>query len=542
MISSSYNFKDFSTLLRVKFSGFTLDKLNEHLERLMVYKRIFDTISPKALAKNGFNASIIPLCLTALNDIVFKVMTLKSSLLELEQLPGQVSLFGLGKVFDTARQTGINKQDGITYIRQAPLKNIHLGNYIQVSFALNKEIEARTVIIEADELQPSHIGAVQNPLHFIPEAQPRNRATSHSGSTTPKIIAEHLRPAEICEGATAYTGTPVINERGEVIPGNGRAYTLKLYYSLFPNDPKGYKRYLHNQSKCLGFIAWRIEKEFKKPVMARMVTVSDYEAIELGQYTQKDLEAVAGETTQIKSKVGLVSDESLDNILNELLRNDNGEKTLAELIRESQVLKQLIKENILRKDELEIYTRSGVINETGTNFVTKFLLNLIFKDGDVNTPDVFTQLPVSLQKAIEKSSLYILKVRGSQNINTEISKAILGLREYLSFKSNGSLEEWKKQADIFGGTPEEKFSELELKLIGLFADSTTQKQIIEPFKQYAFWATLQPGNMFEPERPALSKTEAVFKVFHVQQSNISSDIHLALQAKQLLLKLRQKKA
>lgn len=514
-IAKEYNAAHLASLFKVKPAKLSLAELNGYIEKLYAYKRIFSAITPEKLSKNGFTENHITVYSPAIERAIFQAQTIKSERLDAEQLPGQISLFGLGRAFDEARLNNSYTAENIVYTRQSAnaVKKL-IGKDCEISFALNKVVKGSYCIIEADLLQPSHIGNIQNPLHFIPEAQPRNRATSASGHNTPKLIAENLRPAEIVEGATAYAGAPVVNMRGEVIQGNGRAYTIKYYYNNFPNDPAHYIAWLKKNKACYD-VEPGIE-QLKQPVMVRMVRVSDEQAIELGQYTQKDLEAVANETTQIKSKVGLLSDQALDHILNELLARDTGEQSLSELIRDSQVLKSLVKENIIRGDDMEVYTRNGVINETGVNFVTKFLLNMIFRDGDVNTPDIFVQLPVALQKAIEKSALYILKCRNEQSINQEISKSILGLREYLGFKSSGTLQEWKRQVDIFGNSVTDKFNELEFKLIGIFADSSTQKQIIDYFKQYAFYSTTKPGDMFEAERPALSKTEAVKTVFGVE--------------------------
>lgn len=517
LISKEYNPAHLTSLLKVKPSKLALSGLNDYIEKLYIYKRIFAAINPEQLHKNGFSENHILVYQPAIERAIFQAQTLKSERLDAEQLPGQTTLFGLGRIFDEARQNNSYTSDNVVYTRQSAnsVKKL-IGKKCEISFALNKVIEGHYCIIDADLLQPSHIGNIQNPLHFIPEAQPRNRATSSSGHNTPKLIAENLRPAEIVEGATAYAGAPVVNLRGEVIQGNGRAYTVKYYYNNFPNDPAHYITWLKQNKACYD-IEPGIE-QMKQPVMVRMVRVTDEQAIELGQYTQKDLEAVANETTQIKSKVGLLSDQALDNILNELLAHDTGEQSLSELIRNSQVLKSLVKEKIIRGDDMEVYTRNGVINETGVNFITKFLLNMIFRDGDVNTPDIFIQLPVALQKAIEKSALYILKCRNEQSINQEISKSILGLREYLAFKSSGTLQEWKSQVDIFGGSVSDKFNELEFKLISIFADSSTQKQVIDYFKQYAFYATTKPGDMFEDERPAFTKKEAIKTVFDVEIS------------------------
>lgn len=528
--ADALNFKQLNMLLKSKYQAFSLNQLNDFLEKLYAYRYMFVTLKPALLEKQGFTENHIHVYKPALEKMVFQALTRKSDLLESEQLPGQLPLFGLGKPFDEAREMNTYTKDNTVYIRQSEnlVKKI-IGKACEISFALNKVIKGIYCLIEAEVLQPSHIGNMQNPLHFIPEAQPRNRATSASGHNTPKLIAENLRPAEIVEGATAYAGAPIINMRGEVIQGNGRAFTIKYYYNNFPNDPAHYKQWLKANLGC-----YDIQEDISglvNPVMVRVVRITDEQAIELGQFTQKDLEAVANETTQIKSKVGLLTEEGLDRVLNDLLQSDTGEQSLAELIRSGSVLKTLVKENIIRTDDLEVYTRSGAINETGVNFVIKFLLNLIFKEGDVNTPDIFIQLPVSLQKAIEKSALYILKCRGEQSISQEITKAIIGLRDYLTFKPNGNLNEWKHQTDIFGGSVAEKFNALEFKFIELFAETPTQKQIIDVFKQYAALATVKPGDMFEDERPPLSKKEAVKTVFHIElEETIKPTINIKTKA------------
>lgn len=526
-VAAEWNFASFKKALSQKFNKLALPKLNEFIEKLMTFKRIFSQINPSLLHRNGFSLNIIERYKPSLEDKLFQAFVLKSDLLDKEQLPGQTKMFaGLGLPFDNARQLSQYDQEGTTYIRQEKLSKDKLvtGRECEISFTVSKVAAGVYVIIEAEYLQPSHIGNMQNPLHFIPEAQPRNRSMSQSGHSTPKIIAENLRPSEIIEGATAYTGAPIINPRGEIVQGNGRGYTMKFYYSNYPTDPAGYKKWISKNGIYYGFTAKQIEK-FKHPVIARMVDVSDKEAIELGQYTQKDLEAVASETTQVKSKAGLITIEVLDKIIDELLRGDTGDKSLPELIRDSDILKVLIKENIIRADDMELYKRNDVINETGVNFITKLLLNLIFKESDVNTPDVFATLPVALQKAIEKGALYILKCRNEQNINKEIGLAIIGLRDYLQFKANGSIKEWKKQIDIFGGTVSDKYNELEFRLIEIFADTPTQKQIVEYFKKYALWATDQPGDMFSEPRPACSKAVAVEKVFGIDLIDSATEVN-----------------
>lgn len=516
-ISPEWSFASFKNLVKTKFNKFNLTRINEFIEKLNTFKRIFSEINPKLLSKNGFNTDNIERYTPVLNTKLFDAFILKSDLLDSEQLPGQIKMFsGLGLPFDSARSNNVHSQDGTEYERQEKLSagKMITGRECEISFTVSKVVSGKYALIEADYLQPSHIGNMQNPLHFIPEAQPRNRAMSQSGHSTPKVIAENLRPSEIIEGATAYTGAPITNMRGEVIQGNGRAYTMKYYYANYPKDEAAYKKWILKNGMYYGFKTKQIEK-FNQPVMIRVVDISDPEAINLGQFTQKDLEAVASETTQVKSKAGLISIDVLNKMIDELLSNDNGDKTLAELIRDSNILKVLIKEEIIRTDDLELYKRNDVINETGVNFITKLLLNLIFKESNVNTPDVFASLPVALQKAIEKSALYILKCQAEQNISKEVGNAIIGLRDYLIFKPNGSISQWKRQIDIFGSSVIDKYSDLEFKLIEIFAETPTQKQIVEYFKKYSFLATDQKGDMFEAARPALSKSESVKKVFGI---------------------------
>lgn len=422
----------------------------------------------------------------------------------------------MSKYSDT-RHTGTVIVGGRTYARQAPLTRVLLGNATPVAFSIDEEVRGRYAIIDADELQPSHLGASQNPLHFIPEAQPRNRSASASGALTPERIARNLRPDEILYGSTAYTGAPVVNQRGEVIQGNGRGYAVKLYYKQFPNDDKGYQQAIERANYLFGFVLYEdvLRKSgIKRPVLVRMIDVTDKRAIQLGQFTQADTEAIASGTTKIKSKARLLTKPVLKRILNELTRNDSDDKTLAELIRESKVLNVLIREEIIRPDDLENYTRNGVINETGVDFISSLLLNALFRGADVNTSDVLTHLPMATQNAIKKSTIYLLKCADSKGLNQELGNAILGYREYL--KSGIPVGAWINQMDLSGQSPRDRFTALELAMVKLFNGATTQKEVVTTFRQYAQLVNDQPGDMFSPARKGLTKRAAVEQVFKVQ--------------------------
>src|SRR5574343_312712 len=102
-------------------------------------------------------------------------------------------------IYSERRKAGKFTKDGVLYERQKVLRNKILGKKAFASFSIDLKQPIIYGIMEATDLQPSHIGKIENPLHFLPEAQPRNRAASESGAVTPEIIAQKLYPPEITE-------------------------------------------------------------------------------------------------------------------------------------------------------------------------------------------------------------------------------------------------------------------------------------------------------------------------------------------------------
>ena len=75
-----------------------------------------------------------------------------------------------------ARARGYIKVANVRVDRQGELTDVLIGKESDVKFATNDTQHARYAIIEAESLQPSHIRGYQNQLHFIPEAQPKDRS------------------------------------------------------------------------------------------------------------------------------------------------------------------------------------------------------------------------------------------------------------------------------------------------------------------------------------------------------------------------------
>ena len=305
----------------------------------------------------------------------------------------------------------------------------------------------------------------------------------------------------------------MVNTRGEVIQGNGRAYALKVYWKINTQDSKGYKAYLEENASFLGFPG-RIS--IHDPVLVRMVRVSDEEAIRLGQYKQSDLEAVSTRTNEVKSRVNLLDEKKLAGVLDRIFSQVEPDDSLSEIIRKTNLLSQLIRLGAIRADQLEEYTRNGTINARGVAFVSDLLLFLIFKGSDVNTPELFAQLPTRIQNAIVKATPSLLRVDEDKHIKKEVSNAILATRDYLN-SGESSVRSWEKTIDIFGDTPQKRFTAFERQLVELFTTSKTQRDITEKFELYATLVSDKEADLVTPFQKGLAKSEGIAVAFGGKQ-------------------------
>lgn len=112
-----------------------------------------------------------------------------------------------------ARARGYRRVNGHVVERQAEVPRL-LGKESRVKFS-DRDIPAGNwAIIDASQLQPSHIDGRRNPLHFLDEAQPKERKEADSVAAA-RRIAGNIRAEEITGGATAYSGSPTVNTRGK---------------------------------------------------------------------------------------------------------------------------------------------------------------------------------------------------------------------------------------------------------------------------------------------------------------------------------------
>jgi hypothetical protein len=227
-----------------------------------------------------------------------------------------------------ARARGVRKSNGEIFKRQESVEGIQ-GKEVEVKFSNDNIQKGKVMVIDINQLQASHKGGIRNPLHFIDEAQPKERTGDDSLHEAEKI-AKNIRPEEITTSITAYTGAPTINSRGEVIQGNNRSEALRVMYNTESEQAQKYKDYLVQHAEDFGLNAEDIQA-MESPVLVNILDVTDEEAIELGQYVAQDTES--GGMERIKpintlNKMG----EDVGTFTNLLLKNSEDGVSLSELI------------------------------------------------------------------------------------------------------------------------------------------------------------------------------------------------------------------
>ena len=73
---------------------------------------------------------------------------------------------------ENARKRGVRRFSGQMFTRQEPVQGV-VGNEVDVKFSQKDLPKGRVAVIEASQLQPSHVQGQRNPMFFIEEAQPK---------------------------------------------------------------------------------------------------------------------------------------------------------------------------------------------------------------------------------------------------------------------------------------------------------------------------------------------------------------------------------
>lgn len=429
-----------------------------------------------------------------------------------------------------ARARGYRRVDGHKVDRQARV-NAVIGKEVQVKFD-DKNIPAGHVaIVDASELQPSHIGGQRNAKHFIDEAQPKERKDDTSVEAARKI-ASNIRPEEITTSVTAYTGAPTVNSRGEVIQGNNRSAALKEMWTSHPEQGARYKQYLKEHAAEYGLTAEDIDK-VQSPVLVNMLDVSDADAIALGQFVASDTES--GGTERLKPKnITKKSGDRMKNFSNILLRSSDDESSFSELLDRNgmETLKWLNGIGAITPTQYRSsFDGKGNLTAEAKNDLKGVLYQYVFEGGSTQLEEMFNGLPAKAQRAILSTAYRDYESAQDERMTEEIQDSIMAyhaLSQDAQFMSatnhkdaRAAVESWKRQYAIDDATgesylPSEKFSNFTL-LLAVMYKGDTQSYIQAKFNaMYDLIQGVREGTLFgTPDNTPRTLVEAIKEILNI---------------------------
>jgi N12 class adenine-specific DNA methylase/predicted nucleotidyltransferase len=434
---------------------------------------------------------------------------------------------------ENARARGSRRYQGQLYMRQEPITDAVEGKEIAVKFSKKDIPHGRVAVIEASQLQPSHIQGQRNPRFFIDEAQPKNRSEVVS-TLAAKQIAEGIRPEEITSSTTAYTGAPSVNNRGEVVQGNNRSDALRyLWNNNLPEQQSAYKQYLLDNAERLGVDAEAVNA-MQQPVLVNMLDVNDAEAIRLGQMTAQDTESGGIERIKPKNAAQKLGDD-MRKFANMLLRSADDEASFGQLVDNNgaNVLKWMNQVGAISNTQYQsAFDGNGNITAEAKNDLQKVLYQAVFKGGTPQLEEMFEQLPSKAQRAILSTAFRDMDSPVAGKILPEIQASIVAyneLKDKAPFEAAKNMEQvlraienYKRQYvldDRFVQVmPADNFSNFALHLAGLYkASDMSQTTIASYFNQmYDLAQGKVAATLFDaPDTAKYPLAEVIKKVLNI---------------------------
>lgn len=439
-----------------------------------------------------------------------------------------------------ARARGYRRVNGHKIDRQKPIPAVQ-GKEVAVKFSDNTIPSGHIAVIDASMLQPSHIAGMRNPLHFIDEAQPKERIDDASVLSAQKI-AGNIRPEEITSSVTAYTGAPTVNARGEVIQGNNRSAALRNMWDGYKEQAEKYRQYLIEHAQDFGLTPEAIDN-VEKPVLVNMLDVDDNTAIALGQYVAQDTES--GGTERIKPKNALQRmGNDMRSFANLLLQSTDDDTSFAGLVDRNgdEVLKWMNQRGYITPTQYKsAFDSKGNITAEAKNDLRGIMYQSIFKDGSTRLEEMFNLMPAKAQKAILATAYRDYDSPGAERMVEEIQNSIRAyyalsqdsqFAESKNFKeARMAVEVWKRQYqidDVTGGSylPAENYSNFALHLAAMYKGES-QGLIQGTFnKLYDLIQGTQEENLFEqPDNTPRSLAQAINEALNIdydgqQRSNV----------------------
>lgn len=395
-----------------------------------------------------------------------------------------------------ARARGYRRSNGHQYARQENIPHTK-GKETSVKFTDKVSQPGHLALIEAEQLQPSHINGQPNVTHFIPEAQPKKRTDKASTISSEKIAA-NINPAEITSSITAYTGAPTVNSRGETIQGNNRSAALKLMWSSHSDQAGIYKQYLMDHADEFGLKAEDITK-MKNPVLVNMVDVDDNKAIELGQYSAQDTESGGVERIKVKNTIQKMGDD-MQSFAKKLLESSDDEASFSQLVDKNgnKVLKWMNTKGFISDTQYTSALDSdGNLTAESANDLKGIMYGSIFQGGSERLEEMFNRMPAKAQRAILATAYRDVNSPKENRMLKDIQESIVAFNELMNDKAFASatnfkdarvaIEDWKRSYQFDNATgeavlPDGKFSDFALHLVAMYKGET-QGFIQQTFNQ-----------------------------------------------------------
>lgn len=429
-----------------------------------------------------------------------------------------------------ARARGYRRVSGHKIDRQEPVQGLQ-GKEVSVRFSDDAIANGRVAVIEAEQLQPSHIQGVRNPLHFIDEAQPKERNDEASVLSARKI-AGNIRPEEITSSVTAYTGAPTVNARGEAIQGNNRSDALRLMWESHQEQAAKYKQYLMDHAEEFGLNADDIAG-MQHPVLVNMLDVEDADAISLGQFMAQDTESGGIERIKPKNALQKIGND-IRSFANLLLKSADEETSFAGLVDNNgtDVLKWMIQKGYITPTQYKsAFDSKGNLSAEAKNDLRGIMYQSIFKGGSTRLEEMFNAMPAKAQKAILATAFRDYDSPSAERMIGEIQNSIrayyalsqsAGFVNAKTFKdARLAVEGWKIQYQIDDATgesylPAENFSNFALLLATMYKGES-QSIIQGTFnKLYDLIQGTQEPNLFEqPDNTPRTLAQAIYETLNI---------------------------
>lgn len=395
-----------------------------------------------------------------------------------------------------ARARGYRRSNGYQYARQENIPHTK-GKETSVKFTDKVSQPGHLALIEAEQLQPSHMNGQPNVNHFIPEAQPKKRTDKASTISSEKIAA-NINPAEITSSVTAYTGTPTVNSRGETIQGNNRSAALKSMWNSHADQAGIYKQYLMDHADEFGLKAEDIAK-MKTPVLVNMVDVDDNKAIELGQHSAQDTESGGVERIKVKNTIQKMGDD-MKSFAKKLLESSDDEASFSQLVDKNgnKVLKWMNTKGFISDTQYTSALDSdGNLTAEAVNDLKSVMYGSIFQGGSERLEEMFNRMPAKVQRAILATAYRDFNSPKENRMLKDIQESIVAFNELMGDKAFASatnfkdarvaIEDWKRSYQFDDATgeavlPDGKFSDFALHLVAMYKGET-QGFIQQTFNQ-----------------------------------------------------------